>query len=135
MLEVFFCNVGDGDAVLLREFREDGTKYSVLVDAGRPYVESREGSLRKDAVEYLLDRQVDRLDRMILTHPHIDHVGGAQRILRAVPVDRLQMLTVPPEDARWVTRSFTSTAKPVNSQVPSAERVPILAATIRSPLY
>lgn len=114
MLEVFFCNVGDGDAVLLREFREDGTKYAVLVDAGRPYVEPREGSLRKDAVEYLLDRQVDHLDRMILTHPHIDHVGGAQRILRAIPTDRLQMLAVPPEDAKGVTRSFTSTAKPIN---------------------
>ncbi len=114
MLEVFFCNVGDGDAVLLREFREDGTKFSVLVDAGRPYVESREGSLRKDAVEYLLERQVDHLDRMILTHPHIDHVGGAQRVLRAIPTDRLQMLTVPPEDAGSVIRSFTSTSKPGN---------------------
>ena len=48
MLEVFFCNVGDGDAVLIRELREEGTDYAVLVDAGRPYVESREGSLRKE---------------------------------------------------------------------------------------
>ena len=51
MLEVFFCNVGDGDAVLIRELREEGTDYAVLVDAGRPYVESRDGSLRKDALE------------------------------------------------------------------------------------
>ena len=43
MLEVFFCNVGDGDAVLIRELREEGTDYAVLVDAGRPYVESRRG--------------------------------------------------------------------------------------------
>ncbi len=114
MLEVFFCNVGDGDAVLLREFREDGTEFAVLVDAGRPYVESREGSLRKDAVEYLLNRHVDHLDRMILTHPHIDHVGGALRVLRAVPTDRLEMLTVPPVDAGRVIRSFTSSSKPTN---------------------
>ena len=112
MLEVFFCNVGDGDAVLIRELREEGTDYAVLVDAGRPYVESREGSLRKDALEYLLDRHVTHLDRMILTHPHIDHVGGAARIVRAIRVDRLQMLTVPPEDARFVPRSFISTKKP-----------------------
>ena len=114
MLEVFFCNVGDGDAVLIRELREDGTDYAVLVDAGRPYVESREGSLRKDALEYLLDRRVTHLHRMILTHPHIDHVGGAARIVRAIRVDRIQMLTVPPEDARFVPRSFTSTKKPPN---------------------
>ena len=114
MLEVFFCNVGDGDAVLLRERREDGRDYTVLVDAGRPYVEAREGSLRKDALEYLLDRQVTHLDRMILTHPHIDHVGGAARIVRTIRVDRIHMLTVPPEDARFVPRSFTSTRKPPN---------------------
>ena len=83
MLEIFFCNVGDGDAVLLREHREDGAEYTVLVDAGRPYVESREGSLRKDALDYLTARRVNRLDRMILTHPHIDHIGGAARILLA----------------------------------------------------
>ena len=114
MLEVFFCNVGDGDAVLLREHRADGRDYAVLVDAGRPYVEAREGSLRKDALEYLVDRQVDHLDRMILTHPHIDHVGGAQRILRSIRVDRLEMLTVPPANARFVSRSFTSTRKQPN---------------------
>ena len=114
MLEVFFCNVGDGDAVLVRERGEDGRDYAVLVDAGRPFVESRDGSLRKDALEYLLDRQVTHLDRMILTHPHIDHVGGAARIVRAIRVDRLQMLTVPPEDARFVPRSFISTKKPPN---------------------
>ena len=114
MLEVFFCNVGDGDAVLLREKREDGSAYTVLVDAGRPYVEAREGSLRKDALEYLLDRQVTHLDQLILTHPHIDHVGGAQRIVRTIRVDRLQMLTLPPQDARFVLRSFSTTKKPPN---------------------
>ena len=75
MLEVFFCNVGDGDAVLVRERGEDGRDYAVLVDAGRPFVESRDGSLRKDALEYLLDRQVTHLDRMILTHPHPGSCG------------------------------------------------------------
>ena len=114
MLEVFFCNVGDGDAVLLREHGEAGADYTVLADAGRPYVEPREGSLRKDALEYLAARGVTHLDRMILTHPHIDHVGGALRIVRALRVDRLEMLTVPPEDASFVLRSFTSTKKPPN---------------------
>ncbi len=114
MLEIFFCNVGDGDAVLLRERWEDGSDYTMLVDAGRPYVEAREGSLRKDALEYLLDRKVAHIDRMILTHPHIDHVGGALRIVRAIRVDRLEMLTIPPKDAQWVIRSFESTCKPPN---------------------
>lgn len=114
MLEIFFCNVGDGDAVLLREHREGGAEYTVLVDAGRPYVESREGSLRKDALDYLTARRVNRLDRMILTHPHIDHIGGAARILRAIPTERLEMLLPPPETANRVCRSFVSTKKRPN---------------------
>ena len=116
MLEIFFCNVGDGDAAIVREFRDDGVPVrAILVDAGRPYVESREGSLRKDALEYLLDRGVGHLDRIILTHPHIVHVGGALRILRAIPTDSLEMLTTPPSDAKRVPRSFTSSRKAGNS--------------------
>ena len=114
MLEIFFGNVGDGDAVLIREIREGKPDFVLLADAGRPYVEAREGSLRKDALEYLLDRQVTHLDQLILTHPHIDHVGGAQRIVRTIRVDRLQMLTLPPQDARFVLRSFSTTKKPPN---------------------
>ena len=115
MLEIFFCNVGDGDAAILREFRDGTPIRAILVDAGRPYVESREGSLRKDALEYLLERGVGHLDRIILTHPHIDHMGGALRILRTIPTDSLEMLTTPPSDARRVSRSFTSVHKTGNS--------------------
>lgn len=115
MLEVFFCNVGDGDAALLTEHRDAAPDYTVLVDTGRPCVDPREGSLRKDAVDYLLDRNVDHLDRMILTHPHIDHVGGALSILREIPVKRIEMLTVPPPDALRVPCSRTSSVKPYNS--------------------
>lgn len=114
MLEVFFCNVGDGDAVLLREHRENVPDLTVLVDAGRPYVESDEGSLRKDALDFLLARNVTHIDRMILTHAHIDHVGGALRILREIPTDRLQMLLLPSPDAKRVARSFTEAPKAVN---------------------
>ena len=115
MLEIFFCNVGDGDAAIIREFRDGTPVRAILVDCGRPYVESREGSLRKDALEYLLDRGVGHLDRIILTHPHIDHVGGALRILRAIPTNSLEMLTTPPSDAQRVSRSFTSIHKTGNS--------------------
>lgn len=114
MLEIFFGNVGDGDAVLIREMREGEQDFNLLVDAGRPYVEAREGSLRKDALDYLAAREIRHLDRMIITHPHIDHIGGALRILREIPADRLEMMTLPPEGARYVLRSFTLSDKVVN---------------------
>lgn len=114
MLEIFFCNVGDGDAILLTERREGRPDYTVLIDAGRPYVDPKNGSLRKEAIYYLKARGVTRIDRMILTHPHIDHVGGAVRILEQIPVARLTVPILPPEDAVWLSPSFVSTDKAQN---------------------
>ena len=114
MLEVFFCNVGDGDAALITEHRPDGSDYTVLVDAGRPFLEPKQGSLRKEAIYFLKARHVDCLDLMILTHLHIDHIGGAQRIIETIPVKRLIVPSLPPEDAEWVTPSFSSVEKPIN---------------------
>lgn len=114
MLEVFFCNVGDGDAILIREFREGLPEYTVFVDCGRPFLEPAEGSLRKEAIYFLKARGVDRIDRMYLTHLHIDHIGGAQRILNAIQTDRLEAAYLPPEDALWIPQSFTSVDKTQN---------------------
>ena len=117
MLEVFFCNVGDGDAVLLQEHREGLPDYTVLVDAGRPYLEPKQDSLRKEAIYYLKARGVSRIDRMYLSHLHIDHIGGALRIVNAIPVDRMLALRFPPEDAGWIMPSFTSVDKTTNGLV------------------
>ena len=114
MLEVFFCNVGDGDAVLLREYVGDRPAYTVLVDTGRPFLEPKEGSLRKEAIYYLKALNVERIDRMYLTHLHIDHIGGAIRILNAIPTERLCAAYLPPQDAGWILPSFTSVDKTEN---------------------
>ena len=114
MLEIFFCNVGDGDAAIITETQDGKPVYTMLVDAGRPYLEPRQGSLRKEAIYHLKTRSVAHLDRMLLTHLHIDHIGGAQRILEAVPTDRLSLLTLPPQDAEWITPDPLSVDKPTN---------------------
>ena len=114
MLEVFFCNVGDGDAILIREFREGLPEYTVFVDCGRPFLEPAEGSLRKEAICYLKARGIDHIDRIILTHLHIDHIGGTMRILNAIGTDRIDAAYLPPEDAEWITPSFTSVDKTQN---------------------
>ncbi len=110
MLRLDFINVGDGDSILVRE---DETNYVMLVDCGRPYIEFVKGSMRASAVNYLMKERVDHIDLMVLSHLHIDHIGGAYAILRRMPVKKMLAAYLPPDGARWVTAPAGSNVKTV----------------------
>ena len=103
MLKLDFINVGDGDALLVRQVRPGAPDYVMLVDCGRPHIEFVKGSLRRPALNYLLEQGVDHIDLLLLTHLHFDHIGGALAVLRHIPVKRLFALALPPQGARWIT--------------------------------
>jgi competence protein ComEC len=79
-LELVILDVGQGDALLLRS---PGGQW-VLVDAG-PGGERFDAGART-ILPYLRQRGARRLDLLVLTHPDMDHVGGAPAILRDFPV-------------------------------------------------
>lgn len=62
---VTFFDVGQGDALLIHQ----PGKCAILVDTGPP------GSGRRIGT-YLAEKDITRLDRLIITHPHPDHFGG-----------------------------------------------------------
>jgi competence protein ComEC len=72
-LQVHFIDVGQGDAILLR-----APAATVLIDAG--WDDGR-------ALSYLRDQKISRLDIIIATHAHADHVGGFTEVLPALEVD------------------------------------------------
>jgi competence protein ComEC len=76
-------DVGQGDALLLRS-----SGATVLVDTGEPDA---------DVVRHLRREGVERLDLLIITHAHLDHVGGAPSVLEAIPVGVVWMHPVPAE--------------------------------------
>jgi competence protein ComEC len=77
-------DVGQGDAVLLRWGR-----HALLVDGGGPFdLEARDFG-RTRLVPKLLDRGVTRLDAILVTHPHPDHVLGVFAVLEELPVGAL----------------------------------------------
>jgi len=78
-LRLTVLDVGQGDAILLQSPR--GAR--LLVDAG-PDPDALLGAL--DAVVPAWDR---RLDAVLLTHPHEDHVGGMAVLLRRYDVGRV----------------------------------------------
>lgn len=78
-LRIRFVDIGQGDAALVRTPGGKGW----LVDAG-PSSKSGEAILAAMAAEGL-----DRLEGILVTHPHLDHFGGISRLLDKVPVGRI----------------------------------------------
>lgn len=70
-----FIDVGQGDSTLILS---DG--HACLVDAG-------EVDQGQTVVNYLNAVGVDKLDYLVMTHPHSDHIGGMQKVLEQMEVD------------------------------------------------
>lgn len=76
LFSAHFIDVGQADATLLRS--PDGE--FMLVDCGTT-----------DSAEYLIKYLeyigVDSLEYLLITHPHEDHYGGAERVINSYPVE------------------------------------------------
>lgn len=77
IMNVHFIDVGQGDSILV-----EADHAAMLIDAG----ESNKGNLVSD---YLKSRNITRLDYVIGTHPHSDHIGGLDTIINSFPIDKL----------------------------------------------
>lgn len=82
---VHFIDVGQGDSTLIKS---DG--YNILIDAG-------ENDKGVDVVRYLKEQNVEKLDLIISTHPHSDHMGGLDTVINHFPVDKVLVNRLPKE--------------------------------------
>jgi competence protein ComEC len=79
-VRVTVVDVGQGDATLV-QFPSGKT---LLIDAGPKTFTYDAG---EKIVVPFLQRTVRKLDGLLVTHPHSDHLGGAESVLRSIPVD------------------------------------------------
>jgi competence protein ComEC len=86
---ISFIDVGQADSILLQSDGRAG-----LIDAGN----NADGQL---VIDYLKQHGVERLDFVIGTHPHEDHIGGLDAVIKAFPVARVYLPEVTTD-----TRSF-----------------------------
>lgn len=78
-LDLYAFSVGKADAILVRT-----ADAAVMIDAG----ENGDGD---ELVETLRALGVEKLDLLILTHFDKDHIGGADALISALPIDRILM--------------------------------------------
>jgi len=84
-MEVHFIDVGNADSILIRQ----GAK-NLLIDAGE------RGDV-DDILEYFEQHGVERLDMVIATHPHADHIGAMPEIIKHIPISKFVMSFMPEE--------------------------------------
>ena len=82
-VEIHFIDVGQGDAIAIRTPRDRW----VLFDTGPASADFNAGERR--VLPFLIERWVQRLEFLVLTHPHLDHIGGAVPLLDALEVPYL----------------------------------------------
>jgi competence protein ComEC len=75
-LVVTFIDVGQGDSILI--VAPDGQ--TLLIDGG---------SAGKGALTYLIQKGIKKIDIMVATHPHEDHIGGLVEVLYALSVKKV----------------------------------------------
>lgn len=77
-LEVRYLDVGQGDCTLI--LLPDGK--NVLIDAGP-------NSSAEYVVDYLKNAGVEKIDFLIATHPHEDHIGGMDEVINNFEIGRI----------------------------------------------
>lgn len=79
-LTVVFIDVGQGDSILVIS----PDKKAMLIDAG-------EKSEADHIEDVLREYEVEKIDVLVATHPHSDHIGGMQSIVEAHEIGMIYM--------------------------------------------
>ncbi|MBU5675647.1 MBL fold metallo-hydrolase [Alkaliphilus sp. MSJ-5] len=80
VLSIHMIDVGQGESILIIT----PNNKTILIDAG----EQSEGRRVK---AYLTKKQVNKIDLIIGTHPHSDHIGGLSEIIKNFEVEKIIM--------------------------------------------
>ncbi|MFQ6096972.1 MAG: DNA internalization-related competence protein ComEC/Rec2 [Armatimonadota bacterium] len=81
-LTVTMLDVGDGDCLLVRS----SSGRTMMIDGGQRTFRARSDVARRVILPYLMTQRITRIDYLVVTHSHDDHVNGLADVLAEVPV-------------------------------------------------
>lgn len=85
-MQITFINVGYGDAILF----QCANGCTVLLDGGSALESEFAGDpFRVRCADFLRQRDIRRLDAVIISHIHEDHVCGLEPVFQQIPVGRI----------------------------------------------
>lgn len=90
-LQVYYLDVGQGDSELVRIPGETGY-FNMLIDTG-------EYQYADGLTEYLKGLGVERIDALVCSHPHTDHMGCMARIIQRFDIGAIYMPMMPEDNA------------------------------------
>ena len=97
-VSVHFIDANQSDCTLVMAYGK-----TLLIDTG-------DALYRRQVLRYLQNQQVERIDYLLLTHPHADHMGNLKEILETYPVGAV-ILSRPPEELTPTTVSYQEMVK------------------------
>lgn len=106
-LGVYFLDVGQGDSALIRHSGKDGV-WTMLIDTG-------EYAYADGLTDYLHDLGVERIDALVCSHPHTDHMGCMARIVQRFEIGAFYMPHVP-EDMVPTTSAYEALLNAVSDK-------------------
>lgn len=100
---VHYIDVGQGDSILIKSDDK-----AVLIDAG-------ERGNAEAITSYLKQQNVTKLDYVIATHPHSDHIGSMAEVLSSFPVSNIIMPKLSKSNTP-TTKTYENLLKTIKSQ-------------------
>jgi competence protein ComEC len=107
-LNVYYLNVGQADCALI-----ENKGHFALIDAGNNVDETT-------VINFLKSKGVKRLDLIIATHPHEDHIGAMDAVVKNFSFDKIIMPKV-----TTTTKTFTDLVNAIKDKKKSATIVKV----------
>jgi competence protein ComEC len=123
-LKIHFIDVGQADSILIQQ-----GDAAMLIDAGT----NADSSLVKN---YILEQGITKLDYVVGTHPHEDHIGGLDYVIKSFEIGKIYMPKVTSNTITFqdvVSAIKAKGMKPIAPTVGESFKVGDATATILAP--